>query len=207
VPLRDRFGEKNLPQYLSLVSRLYQLQIASEGGGKNPKATGPARAQLASLRGGFARGLTQNYNAFPIIAPFLAHDDSEWAVRNTMLVASLFALHKGVPEGEKEQWWQDESFGATVATLANAGDSDGMDRRFFALLDADPEELPHHLQWMVQMAASHRVDIFWKRFAQDVPRLMSNDPEWSDKVKLQWARDYWARKKQKGNGNDTDDES
>jgi CRISPR system Cascade subunit CasB len=131
------------------------------------------RAALAELRRSFATPLS----AMPYVVPFLRADATRREEDALVLVAGLFALHpsKGTL-----------SLARALAIVARTSDSVAL--RFRALLDADIEDLAHHLRHAVTLVRSHEL-------AVDFDDLLNTVRWWDGEDKNRqraWARDFWG---------------
>lgn len=144
---------------------------------------------LAALRTGLGKPPGTAARMFPIVAPFLYADDGP-STQAAFLTAALFASH---PEHADIG-----SLGASLwkATKRDANPNGkhgeaGVEARFAAALDADPEDLPRHLRGLVSLCESAGVPINWHRFYWDVRSLLDEDEERRTKTRIRWARDFW----------------
>jgi CRISPR system Cascade subunit CasB len=86
------------------------------------------------------------------------------------------------------------SFGWAVAQLdrqqrRSLDEPTSIERRFVALLDADEEQLPHHLRQMVQLLrADQSIRIHWGPLLQDLRQWSYTDR----RVQRRWARAFYS---------------
>lgn len=161
----------------------------------------PDRGVLAALRSGSGRAPGEASRMFPIVAPFLTNLQGA-NVEAMFLTASLFASHPVHAEEIRgtrlrslghSLWWATKSEGNPEGKHG----SEGVERRLAAALDADPDDLPHHLQGLVSLCESARTPINWYRFMDHVQSLLSRPTErfdptaQRDHVRMEWARDFW----------------
>jgi CRISPR system Cascade subunit CasB len=103
-----------------------------------------------------------------------------------LLIASLFALwHQG---GRGLVRRPADSFGGSYGRLRTADGSESLEKRFAALIDSHPDDLPDRLRHGVTLLRSKDISINWKNLLRD---LLG----WSgDKrlVQRRWARDFWT---------------
>src|SRR5574337_42847 len=99
--------------------------------------------------------------AFPYVEPFLKDDAPHWRRQAHYLVAALWAVHwkegrpgSALPIGEAAACHALTQH--TREQLAKGTSS--TERRFIALLDADPEQLPHRLRQMVALLKEQPLD-------------------------------------------------
>jgi CRISPR type I-E-associated protein CasB/Cse2 len=112
-------------------------------------------------------------------------------MRAAFVTAALFAKH---PEHA-----QIGSLGASLwnATKREGVNPDGkhgeagVESRFAALLDADPEDLPRHLEGLVSLCESARVPIDWHQFYKDLRGLLGQNEGYQTRIRTRWARDFW----------------
>ncbi|QDU60456.1 CRISPR-associated protein Cse2 [Planctomycetes bacterium Pan216] len=138
------------------------------------------RATLARLR----RGVGKPFGT-------LAERDA-WVIRRTpstlsdrdldvaCIIASLFASHSK-PGGTG-------TLGAAFRQLARQDDSDGPERRFTTLLNADAEDLPGRLRHAISLLRSKDIAVDWIQVAKDLFNWSHPDRF----VQRQWARDFWS---------------
>jgi CRISPR system Cascade subunit CasB len=147
------------------------------------------RGALAALRTGLGKSPGTAARMFPIVARFLRSDDGP-STTVAFLTAALFASH---PEHAE--------IGSLGASLWKATKRDtnpngmhgeaGVEARFAAALDADPEDLPRHLEGLVSLCESAGAPIDWNRFYWDVRTLLDDDEQKRTKTRIRWARDFW----------------
>jgi len=144
------------------------------------------RAALAELRRGLGRAPGEAVGMYRYVVPFVPLDAPPWEERAYYLIASLFALHQG-------SWNHDEAhrdsrnFGASFRRLADQSGSESIEKRFVALLNAEPAELPNHLRQGVRLLKAHDVPVDWLQLLRDVRGW--GHPE--GRVRRNWARAYW----------------
>lgn len=143
------------------VKRLYELAARED------------RAALAELRRSFSNKLA----ALRFVVPFLSKGASASEEAAHVLVAGLFALHPSPG-----------SLSLARALGIVARDSDSVELRFRALLNADDVDLPTHLRHAVSLVRSRDLDI-------DYDDLFWTIREWGRESKRKqraWARDFWG---------------
>lgn len=148
------------------------------------------RAAMAALRRGLGKAPGEAPEMFPVLLPLLPQEGlsrrDEWVA---YLVASLFALHPlSWPEAAGERGRHD--LGASLRRLAEQTDSEGPERRLVALLNSEPDDLPHHLRGIISLlrAAKTPVPVDWVQLAWDLRR-------WDDRertVQRRWATSFWG---------------
>ncbi len=135
---------------------------------------------------------------YPLLHGVPVYDEWRW-----FLVAALAALipRQGRTRGANVD--AARSLGESLRRLA-ASEERGrksrpdrpppLERRFVALLDADPAEIHVHLRALVPRCLRAGVDV-------DLVRLLRDLAGWSDptrRVQRRWARDFWARGADRG---------
>lgn len=116
--------------------------------------------------------------SFPYVEPFVATAD-KWTREAAYLVAGLYAA-SGVSAGSG-------NMGAAAFRLRVRTESDSVEARFLALLDADEEQLPHRLRQMVTLMSGQDIAPDWAMLFRDLTRW--NDPR--RRVQENWAREYY----------------
>lgn len=138
------------------------------------------RGALAALRRGLGRERTPPAEMLRLVVPYLPQN-RPWEHRWYFLVASLFGLH---PEtGGK---------GDLGDTFRSLGAHESAQKRFVALLDAHPDDLPYRLRQAVALAKSKEAPVNWFQLLEDLFRWQTE----SRYVQQRWARSYWARRNQ-----------
>jgi CRISPR system Cascade subunit CasB len=141
------------------------------------------KGALAALRRGLGKPPGEAAEMYPYIFPWTG-GMKRWDEESCFLVAALFAYH---PErGGKE------TLGSVFRTIRHATDSESVEQRFVALLNADRDDLPVHLRHAVSLAKSKDVPIDWKRLLSDI-RYWGYE---SRSVQRQWAREFWGNRKE-----------
>jgi CRISPR system Cascade subunit CasB len=169
---------------VAFVGKLYGLEQRDDGG---------ARGKLAAMRRGLGKApgaVGETLQAvFPLMQEALGDrmqhmsKDSEDAY---LLIASLAAWHPmywSYTGGERT------SLGASFARLQrDEQGGESVERRFAALLNSHPDDLPSHLRQAIGLLKSRDVPV-------DYARLLRDAQEWgadSRLVQREWARDFWA---------------
>ncbi len=173
-----------------LVSRLIELADKQD------------RGALAALRTGLGKPPGAATRMLPIVAPFLSSDEGP-ATRAAFVMAALFAKHPR----------HDSKIGSLGASLWRATKQErvnpdgkhsvaGVEKRFAAMLDADPEDLPRHLEGLIALCESAGVPIDWHRFFEDLRGLLGTNETYQNKIRTDWARDFWRGPTQRVESND-----
>ena len=142
------------------------------------------RAKLAALRRG-ASDPFNNFEALSIIGKVLP-DQRDSTFKNSMLLATLFAvnpLHR-----------EDRNLGAALRKVRNSlvVGAESLDGRFTLLLNAEYEDLPHHLMQTFRFLANREIGIDFQKLFDDLKYWAHRDKF----VQLRWAKEYWGRKKE-----------
>jgi len=146
-----------------LVSALERLAAADD------------RGALSALR----RSLSEDAvaQAYPYVVPFFPREATPWLERTYLLVAGLFALHPASGSS---------TLAAALRRVRDSTQSDSVEKRFVALLDAHPENLGPHLRHAVSLVRSSEIPIDW----HDLLRTIRN---WNhESARRNWARDFWG---------------
>lgn len=138
------------------------------------------RATLAQLRRSLAFEPGTYVYAFPLVERFTINLSPDRR-RLYFLVAGLFALH---PESNNDPR---EDFGRTLQRLYLKDTSPSTERRFLALLEADDDQLPHHLRQLVSLLKAKGLAVNWRRLLQDLINRQY-DP---DATKRRWAQSFY----------------
>lgn len=144
------------------------------------------RAGLAALRRSLAFEPGSYVPALPYIEPFV---NSEWHVRDSRrralyIVAGLFA---------QNPLQRDTSLSASLGKLHRKEESDSIEKRFLALLGADPENIHTYLRQIASLLHSHDLGCDYGKLFSDLSRWINPrlDPEWRDDIRQRWARDFY----------------
>ncbi len=115
--------------------------------------------------------------AFPYVEPFVA-GTGEWRRRMFYLAAGLWASAR-----ERNG---STPFAKAVSDYAAQTRSESLEKRFVALMEADADQLPHHLRQMCSLLADAPVDY---------PALLDGLLAWDSpgrRTQWRWARDFYA---------------
>ena len=156
----------NNERYAGFINFLQKLVDENKGGA------------VATLKRSLQSEVSSQIAAYPYVVPFLHKDyrGDDWAF---FLVAGLFALH---PKHSDEAG----NLGTTCYRLGSEHDNPTASwvLRFKALLDAEQDDIAHHLRSIISMAAS-------KDIAVNYTQLLSDLCRWSHSEK--YAQSYMAR--------------
>lgn len=139
------------------------------------------RPALAALRRGLS-GSTAEMHRY--VVPYLPPDAPEYREDHFYLVAALFALH---PRWAEEG--QPSNFGASFARLAESSGSESIEKRFVALLNAHPDDVPEHLRHAVALLKSKQIPVDWAQLLHDL-WYWNHEKRF---VQRDWARAFWGR--------------
>lgn len=144
------------------------------------------RAALAALRTGVGKAPGESSRMFPFVARFLPDGISIGPrVQAVFLTASLFGMHSESANSGNL------GHALRAATTKKHGE-EGVTSRLTAALDADPEDLPHHLVGLVTLCESAGVPLNWNQFLWDVQDLLGDDEVRRNRTRLQWAKGFWG---------------
>jgi CRISPR system Cascade subunit CasB len=103
------------------------------------------------------------------------------------LVASLFALwHQG---GRSHFQHTPNSLGGSYGRLRAITGSESVEKRFAALIDSHPDDLPSRLRHAVTLLRSKNIPINWEQLLRDLLAWRAERRP----VQRRWARDFWTR--------------
>ena len=133
------------------------------------------RGALADLRSGLGKEPGKMARVHKHVVPFLPEKsyDDRWYY----ILATLFGLYPKHRSGY--------SMGRAFQPLR--AQSDSMEARFVALLNAHPDDLANHLRHAVSQLHSKEQPLDWFRLFEDL--LQWDHPE--GHVQLRWARDFY----------------
>lgn len=140
------------------------------------------RAALAKLRRGWGKRMGTS-EMYPYVVPFLPENPFEHA--RYFLVASLFGLHPGSGNGC--------SIGTAFRIMRK--DSDSIEKRFMALLNAAEADIGGHLRQAVSLSRSRKIALDYHRLLKDLACWGHPDRF----IQLRWARDFWGSGSAEGN--------
>lgn len=144
------------------------------------------RGALAALRRSLAFEPGAYPPAFPVVERFAGTSASASDARRLALyvVAGLFALHpKHVPG---------VAIGTALGTLMMHRGSDSIERRFVALLSADPEHVHEYLRQLVSLLAADGIAFDYAKLLDDLSGHLNRfADDRRDAVRQRWARDFY----------------
>lgn len=147
------------------------------------------RGALAALRRGLGQPPGTVPDMFRYVIPRLPENayPGSWTEKTYYLIASLFALHpKSAPEG---------NLGDHFAALRDP-DPDknaALERRFTAILNANPDDLPDYLRQAISFLRSKdETPVNWHELMWHL--LQMGDPERADQIRKRWATAFWRNR-------------
>lgn len=166
---------KSYQSYAALVRHLESLHECKD------------RADLAILRRSLGKPPGASPDVFRIIGQFLP--ESVRAEEDCFLVAALFAKHPVIWKPADDEARHARNFGASMhkLKLKRQGGSEGVERRFSALLAAAREELGDHLRHAISLLAADEVAVDWLQLLDDLGWWHLEDRP----VQRRWARAFW----------------
>ena len=146
------------------------------------------RAAQAMLRRGLGKQPGEAMEVYRYIGNFAANAKGKTHEEALHTVATLFGLY---PSPTREGDGYNSNFGASVSELNAKVNSDSIEKRFVALLNAHADDLPDHLRQMVGLLKANDVKINWLQ--------LLNDLNWWDSdgrdVQRRWAKSFqWKEK-------------
>lgn len=152
------------------------------------------RGALADLRLGLGQAPGTVPKMYPYVVPYLPNECSRSTEDSYYLVASLFAYYQSGNAGNARKRIDQGNIGDHLrsAIFYNQLDELPVERRFNALLAADPMDLPQYLKQIVSLLKSHDVPIHWEQLFRDLQWWQHE----SKFVQKQWANSYWHNQNQ-----------
>ncbi|WP_140724745.1 MULTISPECIES: type I-E CRISPR-associated protein Cse2/CasB [Gammaproteobacteria] len=121
--------------------------------------------------------------AFPYVERFVGADrpaTDAWRVA-LYAVAGLFARY---PEQ------QDRSFAAAFGRLLRERESQSIEQRFIALLEADADNILDYLRQAISLLAAEGIGLDYARLLDDLAVWMNPNVD-HDRLRQRWARDFY----------------
>lgn len=157
------------------------------------------RAKLAALRLGLGQPDGWHPQLANIVNPSI-HDVPDWKAPIFYQVAALFGLHPvtqrpgedQVPRRFAERSFTHALHLYAVQRAAERGASiddvkKPLDRRVMALLNADRDDVFHHLRYTTSLLRGSDIPVDWARLIIDLDRWDTPDRE----VQRRWSRAWW----------------
>jgi CRISPR system Cascade subunit CasB len=115
-------------------------------------------------------------------------DATRWEEDAHVLLAGLFALHPDSewPRSERKPW--KSNLGDSWRRLANDVESEGPERRFVALINAERDDVGEHLRHAVYLLRDHGIPVDWSQLLRDLLRWDAPDRT----VQRRWSRSFWS---------------
>ncbi|NOT63933.1 MAG: type I-E CRISPR-associated protein Cse2/CasB [Acidobacteria bacterium] len=146
------------------------------------------RAALAMLRRGLGKQPGEAMEVYRYIGNFAANTKSKTHETALHTVATLFGLY---PSLSREGNQYESNLGASVSELSANANSDSIEKRFVALLDAHSDDLPNHLRQVVGLLKANEVKINWLQLLNDINWWDSDGRD----VQRRWAKSFqWKQK-------------
>ena len=144
------------------------------------------RGALAALRRGLGQPPGTVPDMFRYVVPRLPENayPGSWAEKIYYLVASLFALHPKSASGG--------NLGDHFAALRepDPDKNTALERRFTALLNAHPDDLPDYLRQAISFLRSKdETPVNWHELMWHL--LQMSDPERAAQIRKRWATSFW----------------
>jgi len=148
------------------------------------------RGALAALRRGIGKPPGTAAEMYPIIERWLSRDSQAWRDDPYYIVAALFASHQSTWPATPATW-QQTNLGASFARLAQATESESIEKRFVALLNCRRDDLHAHLRHAVGLLKSKDIPVDWAQLLADIRGW-----NWERRsVQRAWAKAFWAHEK------------
>lgn len=138
------------------------------------------RAALAALRRGLSAAGTVAATMHRYVAGWLVDQDRQSDEECFYLVAALFGRYPSTADAPG-------NFGASCHEFQVRRASDSFERRFVALLAADPASVGVHLRHAVSLLASESVPVDWAQLLRDLRWWGQSER----RVQRKWAREFW----------------
>ena len=146
------------------------------------------RAALANLRRGLGKPPKSVMEMYPYLGQFLYNDSKHNYETAVFIVAALFAYYPDAPGNAG-------NLGDSIRRMKD--DSDSIEKRFVALLNAEAEDLPYYLRQIIGLLKSKEIAVNWNQLFRDI-KNWNSDKRY---VQTAWARSFWGNfssdKKQK----------
>lgn len=144
-------------------------------------ATRQDRAALAHLRRGLNSKPGESIEMFPYVGRFVSEKTNAGHDRAVFLTSALFADYSDAAQNVGD-------LGRSVRQLSSETGSDSIERRFVALLDAEPDDLHYYLRQMISLLKANSVAVNWTELFKDI-RAWGSESRYAQK---KWARSFWG---------------
>lgn len=147
------------------------------------------RGAMAELRRSLSHPPGAHVAAFPYVERYAGTRHALDPYRKALyLVAGLFALN---PDQQKGRSFA-TAYGRLSEQRNRSDKSNGIERRFIALLSADGESLPAHLRQAVSLLATDSIAFDYVRLLGDLAIwLAPRKQDQLDSVRQRWAQDFY----------------
>lgn len=134
----------------------------------------------AVLRRSLTFDLGKFPSAYPYVEIFLNSEENSWKREMYYLVAGLWAAHRELDKSRGKI-----SIAQACAEYLNSTKSSSFEKRFIAVIDADSDQLPHRLRYLVAILKDYPIDF---------SVLLKDLLYWNSKQKhtqMRWAREFY----------------
>lgn len=145
------------------------------------------KGALAALRRGLGKPPGSVAEMHRHVLPWLVANErgDPWREDVFYLVAALFAYwHQGKDNSPANQ---PPNIGASLSMLRD--ESDSIEKRFEALLNAHHEDVDQHLRHVIGLLKSKDIAVDWSQLLWDLRGWDSDER----KVQRRWARSFWRQ--------------
>ena len=149
------------------------------------------RAALANLRRGLGKPPKTAMEMYPYLGQFLSHETKHNYENAIFIVAALFAYY---PDAKINVG----NLGASLRQIKD--ESDSIEKRFVALLNAESDELPNYLRQIIGLLKAKEIAVNWEQLFKDV-QFWNSD---KSRVREHWARSFWGNSGSDSNQNNQD---
>ena len=175
--MKERGRDTKAWEFVQALKRLADIR---QGGANNLGA-------LAALRRGLGKPPGTVAEMYPYVMQYLPERASRSEEDAYFLIAALFAWHQ-LDWTTGERFKKQRNFGASFRRLAVSADSQSLEKRFVALLDARREDLPEHLRHAIGLLKSKEIPVDWVQLLEQVSVWDRDDRH----VQRAWAGAYWG---------------
>ncbi len=141
-----------------------------------------SKADKAKLKRNVGKTLEQSHNVQAVFWRALPYQESmkPYQQEDYFLVATLYPLADSAQTGSIGKALQ-------LASKNNENKSNGYDRRFQALLNANRDQLPFRLRQIISLLKAADVGVDWAQLMRDIRHWESA----SRYIQKRWAKDYY----------------
>jgi len=139
---------------------------------------------MAMLRHSLAFAPGTYPKAYPYVEPFVAESWHTQDSRRLALygVAALFARYPVIDE--------EKTFPQAFAVVCNKRDSNSLERRFIAILDADSDTIFDYLRHAISLIATEGIGFNYAGLRNDLVVWMNRINN-LDRLRQKWAKDFY----------------